>query len=160
MKLKEAAEEYRKAVNLEPNNSKWHRKVGGVLFAGGNVADAEASLKEAIRLEPNDSEYHLMLATILDKVGETDSKRDAEAEAQFREAIRLEREDSPFASTYHWWLGRFFEKRGKYEQAELAYREAIRVKPEDKTSLPYLANVLEKQGKREEAKAVRDKAKQ
>lgn len=159
-KYKEAEQEYRQAVNLEPNNPKWHRKLGAILYVNKNLAEAEAELKEAIRLNPRHYEYHLMLATILETQAETDYKKDVEAEAEYREAIRLSGKDGSFTGSFHGRLGRFFAKRARYAQAEAEFREAIRLEPDFKLYQEELADILDKQGKTEEAKAVREKIKQ
>jgi len=142
-KYGEAEREYREAIRLKPDHQKAHFNLGVVLLVQGRNSEAEADLREAIRLDPNDARAHAQLCAALDMLGRYD-----EAEREARVTIRLD-SDIPEG---HSVLGVELMRKKKYSEAEREYREFLRQKPDEVSVVIALANVIDEQGRRREAR--------
>ena len=61
----EALAEKKKAVELEPDNPRYHDSLGATLYALKRFDDALAEVKKAIELDPANEEYRSHLDDIL-----------------------------------------------------------------------------------------------
>jgi tetratricopeptide (TPR) repeat protein/transglutaminase-like putative cysteine protease len=116
-----AIEEYRKALQLQPDNIRAHRTLGDALFNKNVFDEAATEYREVIRLKPGDAEAHSSLGDVL-------SDRDANgAIVEYREAIRLK----PGYAPAHRSLGTALFYEGDFDQAIAEYNEAVRLNPDD-----------------------------
>ncbi len=127
--LDAAIAECREAIRLAPNLAPAHVNLGMAHAHQGKVDVAIAEFREAIRLDPNLAPAHGNLGAALVSQGKLDA-----AIAEYREAIRF----NPFLGAAHVGLGialadqgRRFLWSGEYNKALKAYREALRVRPDD-----------------------------
>lgn len=124
-----ATDEYRKAVEIEPNRAAYQYSLGYALASQIKNLEAEPHLREAVRLEPKDAQYRYYLAFCLRVI-----KKFEEAEKQIREAIKL----APQKAEYQYELGNLFYSLGRLTETEAAYQEAVRLEPQNEW---YLSNL-------------------
>lgn len=142
-KYGEAEREYREAIRLKQDHQKAHFNLGVVLLMQGRHGDAESELREAIRLDPNDASAHAQLCVALHMLD-----RYEEAEREARATIRLD----PDIPEGHSVLGVELMRKKKYSESEREFREFLRQKPDEVTVVMALANVIDEQGRRREAR--------
>lgn len=87
---KSAEAAWRKSIELDPKNPKYHANLGVLLQSQGKLDEGITELKEAIRLNPNDAENHLKLA-----VAYGQQKKLDEAMTQAQEALRVKPDFAP-----------------------------------------------------------------
>ena len=87
--LHEAIAGFRKAIELDSNNSSAHHGLGLVLASKKDLVGAIAAFREAIRLAPSTSTYHNLANSLMDN-------KDLEgAIAEYNTAIQLEAKYAP-----------------------------------------------------------------
>jgi Flp pilus assembly protein TadD/serine/threonine protein kinase len=147
----QAAEEFRKGIQLEPDEAHWHVKLGDALGALGKRMEAEAEFKkgehlarQALQLKPDSaSAHHALGGASFGQEYDPPSR----AEAEYREAVRL----APANALYRADLGRALFSRFKYADAEAECREAIRLEPSVASNYVALGNALTRQNRYAEA---------
>ena len=77
----EAAEMYRKSLELEPDSATAHYNLAASLAGSGELTEAETHLRAAIGLKPSSPAY-AALSKVLTEMGRTDEAREALASAQ------------------------------------------------------------------------------
>ena len=148
-KYTEAEAEFRKAIELDPNDANAHNGLGLALSNQLKYAEAEAEYRKAIELNPNDAIAHSNLGIAL-----TQQQRLAQAEAEFRKAIKID----PNYANAHKGLGENLDNQGRHAEAEAEYRKVIEIDPNDATAHNNLGFVLEGQAKYAEAEVEYKKA--
>ena len=108
----DAADEYKEAVRLKPDDAKAHFGLGEAYGSLHRYQDAADEYKEAVRLKPDDAKAHYMLG------GPIALDNFQEAVGAFKEAIRLKPDDA-FA---HWELGLTYLDLGDRGAALEEYR--------------------------------------
>jgi tetratricopeptide (TPR) repeat protein len=114
---------FRQIVRLRPDDAQTYKRLADALDEIGNTAEAESAYRETIRLQPD---YPLayydfgMLVIRRDPVA---------AESLFREAIRRGL-DVPYTAASYMALGNALDEQTRRKEAVVAYREAIRLKPD------------------------------
>lgn len=71
----EAAEAYRKALELDPGSASANYNLGASLARDGEFARAESHLRAAITADPKNAAAHQVLAQVLERLGRTDEAR-------------------------------------------------------------------------------------
>jgi tetratricopeptide (TPR) repeat protein len=141
---KEAKAEAERALAFFPDHPWPHRLLAIAYLQGGSVREAGKHAAEAVRLEPNSaSSLHvLVLAQLADK-------RTVAAE-QAATASLAANEHEPMA---HLSMAMVKEAQRDWPAAEAAYREGLRIEPDDPQLTLGLARTLHRQGRkrREEA---------
>lgn len=112
----EASESFRRAVELDANNSYAHRMLGYAHLKIGDLAAAELHVKRAVELAPDDAWAYLLLGNIAYRLGETD-----EAEANYKSAITAD----PVPSEPYFNLARLYTKSGRIEDGRDYYHQAL-----------------------------------
>ncbi len=118
----EAEGNYRKALELEPDNPDHHNNLG-ILFAQTNrLADAEAEFRLAIGLSSYDPVYHNNLGGLL-----VSMERYPDALTEFEKSITLNDKDA----TVWYNLGFLYEQKAEtLNKALLAYKKIIELEEE------------------------------
>ncbi|HEY9714012.1 MAG TPA: tetratricopeptide repeat protein, partial [Chroococcales cyanobacterium] len=88
-KLDEAAEQYRKALQLKPSSSAAHNNLALVLKDLGDFAAAEKEARFALRLKPDRGDYHFNLGMILEK-----QSKFSEARQEYSQAVKADAMDA------------------------------------------------------------------
>jgi len=104
----EAATEWRKALELQPDEASAHYNLGLCLFQSGRTADAIAHYARALEISPEYPEAHNNLGGALTSVGRLD-----EAIPHFQETIRLD----PARASAQLNLGTLLLRKGRFAEA-------------------------------------------
>jgi adenylate cyclase len=103
----------RRAVELDPADSRCHRILAMVLLSVGEFERAEYHAMRSVTLNPNDANAQAYRSYLLVFMGHPD-----EAVAAIERAIRL----NPFHPNWYWnYLGRALVAAGRYEAATAAF---------------------------------------
>jgi len=150
----DAARELSLAMKLHPENADGWAKLGSLYRRMNKLPEAADALREAIRQMPNQPDSHLTLATVLAEQGNA-----AEAAAERKKGAELERvamnRQRASVGTNS---GNSLLQKGQVEDAIERYQQAISEDPGYAEAHRGLANALERQGKKDEAAAERQKA--
>ena len=141
-KIKEAIEEFRKAVDVEPGSFSIHQSLGIAYFEAGAFSQAEKEFQTLLKIDAQNPDSYKYLALLSLAQGETDK-----AEAYYRNVVGLDPElaDSYFA------LAGLYVRQKNYSQAIQVLKKLIKNKPENRKSYIQLAGVLNLDGKKKEA---------
>ena len=179
----EAIEQFRRAIQLDPNYPAAHHNLAVALAEQGQVADAITSFTEAIRIAPDYFEAHLNLANTLAMANRkaeaidhyrhalalrpdsaeglnglgltlTEMRRWDEAVVYLRQAVRLR----PDFAEAHNSLGLALNDLAKWREAEAAFENALRLKPRYVEAHTNLGSCYAHQGRLTEALAAYDVA--
>jgi tetratricopeptide (TPR) repeat protein len=139
---KGAEQEYRKALELNPENVKAHTDLGYILLAKGMYKEGMLHVSEAIKLDPNnaDAHYNLGLAMLYQ------TKPD-QAIRYFSRAVQLK----PDYAEAHLNLGVALANRERFDEAIKHYSMALQVKPDYAEAYYNLGEALSRQDKLNEA---------
>ncbi|MBI4600811.1 MAG: tetratricopeptide repeat protein, partial [Planctomycetes bacterium] len=141
----EACEAARKAIELNPQDTRAYANLGVSLEHLQRHAEGEEVARRGIAIDPDDFRLHLVLSGLLESMGKLDL-----AVEEGRKTIDLDRTSAvPFVS-----LGRKYRKQGDTESALAMLRKAIEVAPDEPWTHAGLGDVLAAQGKIEEALAA------
>lgn len=175
-RLDAAINEYRQAIQADPNSKMAHINLASAFSEQGALDEAISHSREALRLSPNVAALHNNLGITLAKAGRSDEAieqyhqalrlkpdlvevrynlavlltaagRTTEAIAQLNEVLQI-RPDAPQA---HYHLGRAFAAQGNVEQAIAWYTEALQLKPDYADAHYHLAKALVTQNRLPEA---------
>jgi tetratricopeptide (TPR) repeat protein len=143
----DAAEAYRKALQLDPASASAHYNLGAFLARTGEYEEAEGHLRAAVEEDPNTQAY-TGLGIVQLQQGRAD-----EAVGSLRAAIDV---DPKNAAAYDA-LGTIFVQQGMLQEAESTYRQLVRNQP-SAAAHRELAHVLQRLGREDEARREMEKA--
>jgi type IV pilus assembly protein PilF len=135
----------RTATEIEPQNPLYHNAVGAVLLNIGRYADAQAEFQKAVELDPTYADAFHNLGSAYAEQGKWE-----DAIVAYRKALAQTIYASP-ESTYNN-LGYAYWAINKRREAEEAFRAALQLEPKLVPSHFWLAVILEKDGRKDEAK--------
>ncbi|MBP7863727.1 tetratricopeptide repeat protein [bacterium] len=138
----EAIEDYKRLVNILPNNASIHRELGLSALAVHNFQLAEGELARSIQLGGNDAEAHNALGSIYLNTGRVDL-----AKNELESALAL----NPNLSAASYNLGNILAGMGKYPEAIQAFHRVIMVEPRSAAAHNNLATMLSLVGNYDEA---------
>lgn len=115
-----AAEKFRAALALVPENGSWHNSLGLALAGMGRVDDAEGEYQKAIAADPNLAEAYYNLGGAYQQRGELDK-----AQSAYKGALALE----PGLALAHNNLGTLYMGRGQRSLARDEFAQAIDLDP-------------------------------
>jgi Flp pilus assembly protein TadD len=116
-----AAENYREAINLKPDDVTAHNNLGNAYLNQGRLREAIEEFKTAIRLNPDAPLTHDNLGYVYFKQG-----RPVEAIKEYQMAIKL----APGVAEIHNNLGYVYFTVGRFDDAAEEYQTALRLKPD------------------------------
>ncbi|MBK8231768.1 MAG: tetratricopeptide repeat protein [Candidatus Eisenbacteria bacterium] len=140
--MKTAAELFRRAMELDPENAQIHQLLAKKLYRAGRPAEAIASLRRAIELDPQSADARVELGYYLGSQGAT-----AEAEKVLREAIAL----APENERAHSELGKLFDQTGRRQEAIRSLEHALQINPRSTEGLVQLGFIHYQAGERARA---------
>ena len=175
-KVQQAADTYRKALQLNPNYAQAHYNLSLALDKLGEFSEEQEQLEAAVKLDPKLGAAHDQLGLLALRSGKRDkaeqefksallvNPRDAEAQdslgvlcnhegndaqatAMFQQAIES---DPKYAKAYVD-LGMTLAQHGQYAEAERQFRIAIKIAPDDASGYTGLGMLLAKTGREAEA---------
>src|SRR5438045_8911688 len=71
-RLDEAAEQYRIALRLNPNEKEVHYGLGQVLVAQSQLTEGRSELEQALRSDPRNGEFHSEFGYAIERIGQQD----------------------------------------------------------------------------------------
>jgi len=143
-RAKEAAAQYRRGLDLDPNLAELHANLGNALLADGDPANAVASYEAALRRGPLSTQCLGNFANAQYALGKALSDRgdNRGAIAALQRCLEL---DARHTGALHD-LGALLAKVGLLDLAVPFLEMAIKARPDDTRSLAALGNVLHAQG--------------
>ena len=150
----DAARELLLAMKLHPDNADGWATLGSLYRKMNKLPEAADALREAIRQMPDQPDPHLTLATVLAQQGLA-----ADAAAERKKGAELERVTmNRQRATVSTNSGNSLLQKGQVADAIERYQQALADDPQYSEAHRGLANALERQGKKAEAAAEREKA--
>lgn len=143
--------EYRKALELNPDDASSHNNLGLAFKDMDLLDDAEAELRAAIQLKPDQKNYQFNLGIVMLRKSNLPA-----AEECFRKAVAIDSNDAD--SQYR--LAQVVLMQGRTDESEQFVRQAISLKPHDPQYLHLLGDILLRQIKAENALTVYRRARQ
>lgn len=113
---------FRRVIAREPANTDALRRLGVVVYMGGDFEEAVSLLELAISLAPDDADAHNNLAAIL-----IDQDEVTDAEAHLRRALELQ----PGDADINFNLGLILLRRGNHAEARPCFEAVTSVRPND-----------------------------
>jgi tetratricopeptide (TPR) repeat protein len=147
----EAAECYRRAIELDPSYATAHQWYASYLAAAGRLNEAVVEAKTAHELEPFSLTIYSDYIRSLYYAGRLDEAK--------KEAFKLREMDREFGRA-HYELGLILEEEGKLEEAIAEFKTALTFLPDNITALTALGHAQGLAGKRTDAEKVINKLKQ
>lgn len=113
---------FRRVIAREPGNTDALRRLGVVVYMGGDFEEAVSLLELAITLAPEDADAHNNLAAIL-----IDQDEITDAETHLRRALELQ----PGDADINFNLGLILLRRGNHAEARPCFEAVTSVRPDD-----------------------------
>jgi Flp pilus assembly protein TadD/4-amino-4-deoxy-L-arabinose transferase-like glycosyltransferase len=147
--LDRAEQEYRLALEGQPDFAWAVHQLGVVLEKKGRLDEALTAYRRAFALQPDYGEALFDLAVLYEKKGDL-----SEAAIHYEKVLRV-KPDTPEA---HNNLGSIYEQIGRPEKAEQSYRKALQLRPAFVEPYNNLGVLYLKQGRLEQAREEFEKA--
>lgn len=135
----------RQAAEVEPQNALYHNAVGAVLLNVGRFPDAEAEFLKAVELDPTYADAYHNLGSTYAEQGKWE-----DAITAYKKALAQTIYTSP-ENTYNN-LGYAYWALDRRKEAEDAFRAALQLEPKLVPSHFWLGVLLQKEGRKDEAK--------
>ena len=147
----EAEVAYRRAWQLDLSDSRWPYYLGDVLsVVGTDLEGAEKAFRRALELQPGYSPTHMRLGKVLVAANQPDK-----ASRELLRALELDPAFTPAKVT----LAQVELGKGLLDSAEKRLDEVLRSEPRHAQALSTLGQVYMRQGKRNQARAIAQRAK-
>ncbi len=126
----EAEREYKRSIDLNPNNAGVHQRYAQYLSAMGRPEEALAEIRRSVELDPFALWANYLVGHILLQLGKDDQARD-----QFHKLLELD----PYHHHGHSGLGWVYLRRGQFDEAiaefELADMYSSEIRSQGKTAV-------------------------
>ncbi len=149
--LAKSINEFREAVSLDPQNSRFHHALGNAYLRNRQADLAIPALQKAVELDPR---YSVALNDL--GVAYMTQQNWAAAIGAFRRALANPRNPSPEQAYIN--LGSIYHLQGQYEAAVEEFRKLIDVLPQSPDGYYFLGRSLLAQGKAIEARENLERA--
>jgi len=172
----EAIRDFRKALELWPNQSKDHNNLGKALVQKGRIAEAMDHFQTALRVSPEDPDTESNIGAASLQQGDADEAIShlrravekwplhAQGHINLGNALLQNREIDAAIAEYektlalpfdhaesHYSIGTALRQKGDVEEAIVHYRKALELRPDYANAHNNLGNALRQQGRTEEA---------
>jgi tetratricopeptide (TPR) repeat protein len=144
-KHKEAADSFRRALQLEPGLALARINLGIALFNVPDLPAAQRELQSAVTAAPNAPQPHYVLG-LLAKL----QNKPAEAIVSFQRVLAIDPQDVGANVN----LGQLYAQQRKYAEAVAVLRTGLAAEPYNTTALYNLGTALIRSGQREEGQKV------
>jgi len=136
-KVQEAAQAYRKAVQLDPNNAQWQYNLSLALAKLGAREGQETALQRALQIDPGVAATHNDLGLVYLSEGKLDK-----AEREFQASLEI---NPKFAEAQNN-LGAVYSQQGKNSEASELFRRATDNDPTYTRAFVNLSLLMARQG--------------
>lgn len=137
LEREKAITEFRKAIQLDPQNSTLYAALAFSLsLDGASAGEAIVAYQRSLELDSQNAENHFHLGLIFYEQGNSEK-----AAQEWQASLQLKAND---AAT-HFYLGMLLYEKGDLEGAALKYYDALRLQPHDSDYLGSLGMVLSQQ---------------
>ena len=136
-KAREAAEAYRKAVQLDPNNAQWQYNLSLALARLGDQEGQKKALQRALQIDSNVAATHNDLGLVY-----LSERKMNEAEREFRAALEI----NPKFAEAQTNLGAVYSQQGKDTEATALFRKATENDPTYARAFVNLGLLMARQG--------------
>src|SRR5262245_52153668 len=150
----QAIDEYKKALELDPNNSLIYSEMAQSYLRNNRLRDATDTATKAISIDPDNIEAHKLLTTIyLQAIGRATAQQPPSAATinsaihEFEEIIRID----PTERQSFLMLGRLYQIKGDREKATEIYKKFLGVEPGSEEGVTALARLHMEAGNNKEA---------
>lgn len=172
----DAIDDFRKALELWPDQSKDHNNLGKALVQKGRMAEAMNEFQTALRISPNDPDTETNIGAALLQQGDAEESishlrkvvgkfpRHAPAHINLGNALLQTGQTDAAVAEYkqtlelpfdhaetHYSIANAFRKKGDVEAAIAHYRKALELRPDFANAHNNLGNALRQQGKIQQA---------
>ena len=144
-KHKEGAEQFRRALSLDPKLALARINLAIALFNVPDIAGAQKEAAAAAALAPDAPQPHYLLGLIARQQGQLD-----ESAAHFQRVLKIDPRDVG-ANVQ---LGQLYVQQRKFTEAVAAFRTALAAEPYNGTALYNLGTALLRAGQRDEGQRV------
>lgn len=155
--VNKAIEEYKLALNADPNSAELGNQLAELYFRVGRVRDAESTARALLKNSPKDIDAHKLLGRIyLRQLGEGENGSSGaaassnvldEAIAEFQKIVALQ----PKSVDDHMVLGQLYTVKHQPDQAEAEFKTALAIEPESEEAVLNLARLYAEKGDSEKA---------
>jgi len=154
--VNKAIEEYKLALNADPNSAQLANDLAGLYFIVGRVHDAEVTARTLLKNSPDDIDAHKLLGRIyLRQLGEGENSSAGaaapgnsqngvldEAITEFQKIVDLQ----PKSVEDHMVLGQLYTVKHQPEKAEAEFKTAQAIEPESEDVVLNLARLYAESG--------------
>jgi tetratricopeptide (TPR) repeat protein len=154
--VNKAIEEYKLALDADPNSAELADDLAGLYFIVGRVRDAEMTARALLKTSPDDIEAHKLLGRIyLRQLGEGENSSAGASEpgspqnvvldqaiAEFQKIVALQ----PKSVEDHMVLGQLYTVKHQPEKAEAEFKTAQAIEPESEDVVLNLARLYAESG--------------
>ena len=117
----EAINQFKKALEIEPDDLNAHYNLGNAWLAVGRIDEAIVQFKKALEIEPDDADTYYNLGVALVRIGRSD-----EAISCFQKVIAFKPDNVGAYNN----LGLVLFTQGRFAEASKAYRRTLELKPD------------------------------
>jgi len=153
-RYEEAARELSLAMKLHPANGDGWATLGSVYRKMNNLPEAADALREAIRQMPDQPDPHLTLANVLAEQGDAAGAAAERKKGADLERVAMKRQRATMFTN----SGNSLLQKGLVADAIARYQQALNDDPDYAEAHRGLAKALDREGKKAEAEAERQKA--
>jgi tetratricopeptide (TPR) repeat protein len=158
--INKAIEEYKIALNDDPDSTELNNGLADLYFRVGRVHDAEVTARAMLQHSPNDIEAHRLLGRIyLRELGQADNGVSStsppgnvldQAIAEFQKIVSLQ----PRSVEDHMVLGQLYTVKHQPDKAEAEFKTAQSIEPESEEVVINLARLYAESGNMNQAVAA------
>ena len=152
----DALNEYKKALDLDPNNASIYAEMADTYLRAQRVRDAVSAAQTAIKLDPNSVDAHKILASVYtsmlgDSTGQGINLDTVNlAIHEFEEIARID----PTETQAFLMLGRLYQAKGDAKKAEDIYTKLLGMQPDSEEAVVALAHMQMDAGNNKEAASL------
>jgi len=149
-----AVDEYKKALELDSNNSLIYSEMADTYFRNGRVQNAADAAEQAVKIDPNNISAHRILSSIYTSaIGTAAGQQRVPLEAidraihEFEEILRIDQTDQQS----YLMLGRLYQVKDEPKKAEEIYRQFLGANPGSEEGVLALSKLQIDNGNYDEA---------
>jgi tetratricopeptide (TPR) repeat protein len=152
--VSQAIDEYKKALELDPNNSLIYSEMAESYLRNSRLRDATETAQKAVQIDPGNVEAHKLLSTIyLQAISKANAQQPPSIETinnaihEFEEIVRID----PTERQSFLMLGELYKIKGARDKAAQIYKQFLGIEPGSEEGVTALAKLQMDAGNYKEA---------